>query len=336
MASVTHPPILGRPLPCPAIREVVVAVPVRNEALRLPKLLAALAVAAAASPVPVTVLILANNCTDDSAAIAAAFAYPALRVEIACRQLADPTAGLARRLACDMATRDGALIMTTDADGVPHRDWIVSALAAAEAGAEVVCGRIRADLRRALLTPCARRVAQLETAYSRLLHETRHAIEHLRGRGRTAQPHYTEAGASLAIRADSYLRIGGMPDVRSSEDRALVHRAEQNGLRIDYVPQMMVTVSARLRGRAEGGMAETLRRRLAEPDPLVDQAMLPLPVIRRLWDDAVAGRGDPYPSRAASGDWRRLRASDLEATLPHLRAFVLSDVRPLIQGAVAA
>ena len=99
---------------------------------------------------------------------------------------------------------------------------------------------------------------------------------------------------------------------------------------------MMVTVSARLQGRAEGGMAETLRHRLAEADPLVDQAMLPLDVIRQLWAEAVAGRPGLYPCRAAPGDWQRLRASDLETALPHLASFVCGTVRPHLRPTEAA
>lgn len=320
----------------PALREVVIAIPVRNEAQRLPRLLQALSNAAARTPLPVTAIFLANNCTDGSENVALSFRHPALSVRVISCHLADPTAGLARRMAFDLAARDGALIMTTDADAVPHPNWITSAMGAASAGADVVCGRVLADLRAVMAAPQVRRVARLETAYRRLLHETRHALDSLSGRARCRQPHYIEAGASLAIRAECYRQIGGMPEVRSSEDRALVHRAEQHGLRIDYAPAMTVTVSARLCGRAEGGMAETLRSRISDPNPLVDQAMLPLPVVRQLWHAAITGRPLPYPSRADTGGWSRLRASDLETALPDLRDFVRRNVRPYLSRSEAA
>ncbi|SNR70350.1 hypothetical protein EYF88_16490 [Paracoccus sediminis] len=51
---------------------VSVAIPVRGEAERLDRVLSVLTVAAERSPCLATALVLANNCTDDTAAIARA------------------------------------------------------------------------------------------------------------------------------------------------------------------------------------------------------------------------------------------------------------------------
>lgn len=312
----------------PVLTQAVVAVPVRNEARRLPRLLAALSAAALRSPLPVTTVVLANNCTDHSAGIVRSFgASPSMRVELHEVDFADAHAGLARRAAMDLAARAGALILTTDGDAAPGPGWIAAALRAADAGADLICGRISADCRHVLSTPQARRVAAAEAAYGALQHDIRHAIDRLAGRQGPARPHYIESGASMAISAQCYRRIGGLPPVRSSEDRALVHLAESQGLVIRYAEDMRAAVSARLHGRAEGGMAETLLRRMHDPDPLADQAMLPVDVLADLWSQAAEGRVPPYPSRAVSLG-RRLRTSDLEAELPGLVRLVEDRVRP--------
>ncbi|WP_374300469.1 glycosyltransferase family 2 protein [Paracoccus sp. (in: a-proteobacteria)] len=314
-------------LPC----HVAVAIPVRNEASRLNRLLSALAVAAERSPCPVTALVLANNCSDDTAALARAFRHPALGIETVeiAFAAAEANAGRARRLAMDLAWREGALLMTTDGDATPAPDWIAAAFQRAALGADVVCGTIGTDARHVLATPSGARITAAEAAYGALVHEIRHALDQIAGRQPvgTPKPHYIESGASLAIRADAYAAIGGLPHVRSSEDRALVHLAERRGLAICYDDAMHAHVSARLFGRAEGGMAECLRRRMTEDDPLADQAMLRLPVLRQLWERAMAGDRPLFPDRSVPCG-RRMRASDLERELPRLSAFVDAQVRP--------
>lgn len=314
----------------PRLTQIVVAIPVRNEARRLGRLLGALANAAGRSALPVTVVVFANNCTDRSAAIAREHGHPLLTVEVQEAELADATAGAVRRIAFGMAAREGALILTTDGDAVPHADWIAAALHSANAGADVVCGRISADCRRVMACPTGRRAALVERAYGTLLHEVRHGIDRLSGRQGPARPHYMESGASMAIRADALQAIGGMPVARSSEDRALVHRAESCGLTVRYDERMNAAVSARLHGRAEGGMAEALRQRMQIPDPPADQAMLPPAVIARLWADAAAGLAPPFPSRAEPVGPRQ-RISDLEAALPDLQRLVEGTVRPQLR-----
>lgn len=311
----------------PALTQIIVAVPVRNEAKRLPQLLCALAAAAMRSPVPVTVVIFANNCTDHSTDIVRSFAHPSLRLELHEVQFADAHAGLARRKAMDLAARAGALILTTDGDAAPDPRWIAAALGAAHSGADVVCGRIDADCRHVLATSPGRRVTAAEVAYSGLQHELRHAIDILAGRQGPRRPHYIESGASMAIRADCYQAIGGLPRVRSSEDRALVHHAEVHGLVVRYADEMNATVSGRLHGRAEGGMAEALRHRMQDEDPQADQSMLPVHLLAELWDRAVGGCPLPFPSRARPVG-TRLRASDLEAGLPTLERLIIEAVRP--------
>lgn len=314
-----------------SVTHVTIAVPVRDEAMRIGRLLTALAHAAQECALPVSALLLANDCIDDSVAVARGFAHPALRVRI--RQTRSPaglsSAGRARRAAMDMAACPGALLMTTDADATPGPGWIAAALEAVAAGADLVCGAITAEAPHVLATRSGARITSAEVAHAALQHEVRHGLDQIAGRQPLggARPHYMESGASMAIRADSYLAIGGLPARDHSEDRALVHLAEQKGLGIVYAPDMTARVSARLEGRAEGGMAACLRHRMQHEDPLADQAMLPPDRLHGMWAGAMATGRAPYPCRSeAPGP--RLRASDLEAAHPALLRLVEQTVRP--------
>ena len=324
--SPNHPPA-----PRPRPRHVVIAIPARDEQARLHRLLSALAIAAQCSPCPVSALVLANNCTDDTAGLARAFRHPALAVETVETAFppAQAHAGRARRLAMDLAWRPDALLITTDGDATPAPDFIAAPLRHVAQGVDLVCGTIGTDARQVLATPSGARIAAAEGAYGALVHEIRHGIDRMAGRQPAdgARPHYMESGAAIAIRGDAYAAIGGLPPAASSEDRALIHQAERHRLRIRYAADMHAHVSARLVGRARGGMAECLRRRMTDPDPLADQAMLPLSVLRRLWAQAVANRAPLFPDRALCRG-PRLHASELERRLPGLRDFVERRVRP--------
>lgn len=313
------------------IDRVVIAIPARNEANRIWLLLDALSAAAGRCHLPVTALVLANNCRDRTAAVADACSSPSMPVTVYETFFPDgfASAGRARRTAMELAARDGALLMTTDADAVPHPAWIAAALRETDAGADLVCGTIAARVDHVLATASGARITRAESAYGALVHEIRHCMDRMAGRQSVAgpRPHYMESGASLAIRADAYRVIGGLPAVDSSEDRALAHRAERNGLTVRYVDDMRMQVSARLHGRARGGMAECLRLRMCDGDPTADQAMLPLAMLRHLWRRAMDGHADAYPDRGRT--WGAgLRASDLERDLPELERFVAGTVRP--------
>lgn len=322
---------LLEPRPAARLTQIVVAIPVKNEADRIGRLLQALSAAAGRTSLPVRAIVLANNCTDGTALIAGAFASPLLQVDV--HQVTLPhqqaNAGGARRVVMDLAAREGALLMTTDGDAIPDAGWISAALQAAEAGADLICGTIHANADHVLATASGARITRAEVAYRAVQHEVRYYIDQIAGRQKPGgrQPHYVESGASLAIRADVYRRIGGLPAVASSEDRALIHRAERHGVPVHYSHDMRAKVSARLQGRAKGGMAECLRERMRDSDPLADQAMLPLKVLRDLWADALAVPDSIFPDRAVSIG-HRMRASDLEKGLPPLTDFLQGVVRP--------
>jgi GT2 family glycosyltransferase len=112
------------------VPHTVIAIPVKDEAQRLPACLQALAAQENVDFADITVLAMLNNTTDDTADVVRALA-PTLpyRLEMHSVTLdaAHANAGWARRLAMEAAARitapDGVLL-TTDADTLVHPDWV--------------------------------------------------------------------------------------------------------------------------------------------------------------------------------------------------------------------
>ena len=164
-------------------------------------------------------------------------------------------AACARLLA---AGRPDGLICSTDADTQPAPDWLAATLTEAD-GVHAVGGRaLLLPDERAALDPETRRWALLELAYRR-------AVEDLRGLY-APEPwdptprHHHHFGASLAVRADAYAAVGGLPARERYEDIALVHALWADGRRVRHSARVKVWTSARTDGRAGGGLAHDLAR----------------------------------------------------------------------------
>jgi hypothetical protein len=282
---------------------IIVAVPVRNEAERIGDCLRALALQD--GPTQHAVLALLNNCTDDTAAI-----IRSLRPSLPCpvhviEQDFPPeqaNAGHARRAAMEhaamLAGSDG-IIMTTDADGRVAADWIAANLAAVKAGADVVCGRAIIDPLEATLIPDALHADDaLECAYADLLDEIHDLLD---PDPADPWPRHTEhSGASIAVTHDLFLRAGGVPAVPIGEDRALLAALRRVDARIRHAPEVSVVVSGRTIGRAAGGMADTMRRRMVAQDPLIDDRLEPAALCAtRAWARAQVRRAWSSPADRA-------------------------------------
>lgn len=257
---------------------VIVAVPVSNEAERIADCLHALAGQRDAPDFGV--LLLLNNCTDDTEAIVRGMAglLPA-RLRVLSRELPPRRAhaGAARRIAMNAACRalpaDGVLL-TTDADGRADQNWLAANLHALRHGADAVAGRAVIDPVEALAIPAALHEADArECAYAALLDEIASLLD-----PDPADPwprHDEASGASLAVTATAYRRAGGMPAWPLGEDREFVARLRRCGARLRHAPEVRVTVSGRLHGRASGGMADTMRRRMSAMDVELDERLEP-------------------------------------------------------------
>jgi hypothetical protein len=185
-------------------------------------------------------------------------------------------AGTARRLAMDKAILSAGQrgsVMTTDADAIAPPEWVALNVGALTSGADVVCGQAVIDPQDAALIPAHLHADDaLEQEYTGLLD----VIDDLLCPDPAdPQPRHREAsGASLAMTADAYLQAG-VPHVPSGEDRALMNALRRIDARIRHDPAVRVTVSGRFVGRAEGGMADTIRRRLIHQDVFTDESLEP-------------------------------------------------------------
>lgn len=214
--------------------EVCVIVPARNEALNLESTLTALAnqIDLEGQKFDLTryeIILLANNCTDDSAAIARRFAkqHPQLALHVVEKTLppAEAYIGRVRQILMDEAYRrlmclgKRGVIASTDGDTRVTPTWIAATLHEIANGADAVGGRIITDCSgRAMLDPYTRACHLREVGYSYLIAELETYLD--------ANPddvwprHYQHYGASLAVTAEMYKQAGGLPPVRTPEDVA--------------------------------------------------------------------------------------------------------------------
>lgn len=240
-----------------------VCVPARNEVARLPVLLRALAAQTVGWPVRVAVLV--NNSGDETAQ-AARNAATALegRLDMTLREVTLPAehanAGGARALAMDLGIsrlegREDAVLISTDADSRPPRDWVANTLRAFQAGADIVGGRLVIDER----DPLPHDMGRARALWDRYWTEVRAIEDAIDPVAWDPAPrHGDHTGASLALRVSTYRAAGGIPPIASGEDRALVEAAVAIGARLRHPVDVWTRVSGRLDGRARGGMADHL------------------------------------------------------------------------------
>ena len=278
------------------------------------------------------VIVLANNCRDGSAELARRFGArtPGLTLHVAEVDLPPARAhvGTARRLLMDEACRrlislgrPRGVIASTDGDTRVGPGWLAATWDEVARGADAVGGDIRTDRAgRASLGLRARRAYLADVAYRRLLAELEARLD-----PDPADPwprHHHHTGASLAVTAEAYRLAGGLPALRTAEDVALVDALRRRGLKVRHSPMVRVVTSARRFGRADGGMADTLRGwSEAGGLPRVESAEAAEARI-------VAGRSDLAPSslvglpEAIAGLRRRLatlrRPSVVATSLPPL------------------
>lgn len=249
--------------PPSAAPDIAVAVPAKNEAEALPACLRALDTAAGRHDGRVTVVVVANDCADGTADLLRATRLRHARLRW--REVALPPsrrhAGWARRLAFDHAAallaRPGDLLFSTDADTEVAPDWIAGSARLIASGADAVAGRAltrRAD--RAALGDRARRRLDLLTRYHVALDRLRAQAEPPGAEGWPR--HYYEGGASITLTLAAYRRIGGAPTPALGEDRALFAAVRAAGGAVRHPVDVRVFTSCRTKGRAPGGMADTL------------------------------------------------------------------------------
>ena len=250
--------------PNPGLRACVV-VPARDEQDLIASALRALAGQTGIEPYEYEVLLVLDACTDATAERAREVAYdhPALRLHL----LDGPGlgSGHARRAgmdaACERLTglgRPEGLIASTDADTVVAPDWLSVQLHAAERGARAIGGRIRLGPR-----TLPRAVVRWHSDRGRSRHQK--LLDDPERLG--AAEHWQFSGASLALTAETYARVGGLEPMATLEDEGLEKILRKERIPIERLLSVRVTTSSRTEGRASQGLAHDLADAAVRLDP---------------------------------------------------------------------
>lgn len=254
--------------------QATVIVPANDEADGIIATLAALAAQTDLAgrpldPCTFEIIVLANNCRDDTAAIARQFAdqRPELALHVVERTLpaAEANVGTARRLLMDEAARrllslgrPRGVIASTDADTRPAPTWLAATQREIDAGADAVGGRIlTATSERRALDEGMRLSHLRDVGYRFLLAEVESLLD---PRPHDPWPrHYQHFGASIAVTATAYRQIGGLPRVPALEDVGLSLALDLADARLRHSPAVRVVTSARMSERTVRGFATQFR-----------------------------------------------------------------------------
>lgn len=254
--------------------EAIVIIPARDEREALPDALAALAGQLDLCGRPLDrrrfeVIVLANNCQDDTSAVAqrTAARHPGLALHVVDLALPGPHAhvGAARRLLMDEAARRllqtprGArgVIASTDADTRVAPDWLAATLAEVERGADAVGGRIIVDPTDLARWGTVTRAWYLrDIGYRSLVSELDWYTDPT-----PSDPwprHFQHFGPSIAVTVAAYERAGQLPAVAALEDVGLYTALHRVDARIRHSPAVRVVTSGREIGRTGFGFAVQL------------------------------------------------------------------------------
>ncbi|TDV51897.1 glycosyltransferase [Actinophytocola oryzae] len=226
------------------ISAVAVVIPARDEHRRIRSCLRAVRHALDRLPEGIThtVCVVADRCTDHTAALAATELPTAHIVTTD----ADLTIGEVRDLGVRTArtvleghSAARTWLLSTDADTVVHHDWARRHVRLADAGIDAVAGVAHLD------RPAGPTRAALER-YAAVV-------------GRASGPwgHGNVYGANLGVRADAFDAVGGFGAVPVGEDHDLWVRLGAAGYARRHADIPVVT-SGRHVGRARGGLADLL------------------------------------------------------------------------------
>ncbi|WP_234444851.1 glycosyltransferase [Streptomyces griseus] len=225
---------------------VAVVIPARDEEALLPAALASVRAAAGHPGVgatPVLTVVVADTCTDATAAVARAAG--AQVVPVGFRNVGrSRAAGVLTALSFFDDVPGPVWIASTDADSTVRPDWLAHQLARAAEGWDAVVGTVTADR-----WPPGK--PHLAARYHRLYETTRPPS------GRPwHHPHVH--GANLGVGSRAYTAAGGFPPAALDEDRGLVDALERTGARILRTADCPVSTSTRTTPRAQGGFGDHL------------------------------------------------------------------------------
>jgi cellulose synthase/poly-beta-1,6-N-acetylglucosamine synthase-like glycosyltransferase len=226
------------------ISAVAVVIPARDERQRIRACLRAVHHTLSRLPdgIAHSVCVVADRCTDDTAALAHAASPRASIVttneDLPIGEVRDIGMRTARTALHGHLAAD-TWLLSTDADTIVHRDWAPSHVRLADAGTDAVAG-----------------VAHLD----RPAGPTRAAVERYAavvGAAHGPWGHGNVYGANFGVRADAFDVVDGFGAVRVGEDHDLWTRLGNAGYTLRHADIPVVTSGRRV-GRARGGLADLL------------------------------------------------------------------------------
>lgn len=174
-----------------------------------------------------TVVVL-DDCSDNSAEIAAGFAVETLTIHAG-------NVGIARSIGANYLLNNGiSWLACTDADTCVAPDWLVAQL---DLHADAVCGSIGV---RHWQVHCPQVRSHFQKIYC-----DRDGHRHIHG-------------ANLGISAHAYRNAGGFPPLMVGEDAALINAIIEGGAQIAWSAKPRVFTSARRHARCSSGFADYL------------------------------------------------------------------------------
>lgn len=260
--------------------------PVRNEAEHIEQTLEALRLQTDAGGQPLDdklyeVLVLVNNCTDDSYRIIKNYQgrHPEFNLHAETVSLPYSLAhiGPVRRLLMDEASRRlllagnrEGIIASTDGDTLVDSQWIYYLLDEIGRGNDAVGGRILTLNQ----SGSARRHHLRDVTYRCLLAQAEALID---PQPHDPQPqHFQFFGANMAVTCAAYRKAGGIPLLQSLEDVAFYRILAQHDALIRKSSKARVYTSDRIDGRVNVGFSEQLRRWAQEHEDNKPQQVIPV------------------------------------------------------------
>ncbi|WP_316796977.1 glycosyltransferase family 2 protein [Pedobacter agri] len=210
------------------------------------------------------ILVLANNCSDDTFNICKAYQqnHPRFNLHIERILLNKESAhiGTARRLLMDAAYRrltnvagEKGIIVSTDADSEVAPDWIYHILKEISHGADVVGGRILPKD-----TPSISRRHHLrDVTYRFLKSQLESAIDPCESN--PWPRHFQCYGPSLAVTCEMYEKAGRLPIIPYLEDEEFRKALKRVDAKIRHSPHVRIYTSGRLDGRVKFGFSVQLK-----------------------------------------------------------------------------
>lgn len=255
---------------------IVVAIPACDEEGRIRRCLEAICAQEGMGYLHVAILVLVNGSQDRTFEEAMSFSEGvSVPIAIIDADLPDARrdAGTARRVAVELAsrigTRDG-LLFVTDADSVVPTGWLERYLRMfAHYRCDAIAGLsdlFQDDLGQLPQSLMDR--GDWESRYESCLDALESWIDPL---AHDPWPrHYQASGANLVLKMGLVGATNGWVWPACGEDKALVEFLEERDYRVRHDTSVRVLTSGRLFGRAKGGMAETMRHRIVEPESPCD------------------------------------------------------------------